>query len=184
LALARENIDRAGYGDQITLQLGDLLQLPLPDASYGRVICWGVLMHVPEVEAAIGELVRVTAPGGTIVVSETNVNSLHGRTIRPVKARQSSTVRLSREAAGLEIWKQTSAGDLLIRVADPNWLTREFARHGANLVVRRPSALTDLHTRLPRPMSALVQLANHGFFFTRWPGPALGNLFVFRKRVT
>lgn len=181
LELARENVDRAGYGDSISLQQGDLLQLPLPDGSHERVMCWGVLMHVPEVRDAIGELVRVTAPGGTIVVSESNVSSLHGRLIRPVIARRSSTVKVSREAAGLEIWRRTSAGNLLLRVADPQWLTAEFARHGATLSVRRPSALTDIHTRLGGPLSSVVRLVNHGFFLTRWPGPALGNLFIFKK---
>jgi SAM-dependent methyltransferase len=180
LELARENVERAGYGDSISLLQGDLLRLPLPDRSQGRVMCWGVLMHVPEVETAIGELVRVTAPGGTIVVSESNVSSLHGRLIRPVLARRTSTVRMAREAAGLEIWRRTSAGDLFIRVADPCWLTAEFAKHGATLVERRPSALTDIHTRLHGPLAAAVRQLNHAFFLTRWPGPALSNVFVFR----
>lgn len=180
LELARENVERAGYGDSISRQQGDLLRLPLADRSQGRVMCWGVLMHVPEVEAAIRELVRVTAPGGTIVVSESNVSSLHGRLIRPVLARRASTVRMAREAAGLEIWRRTSAGDLFIRVADPHWLTAEFAKHGATLVERRPSALTDIDTRLHGRLSAAVRQLNHAVFLTRWPGPALSNVFVFR----
>jgi len=182
LELARKNVDRAGYADSITLQQGDLLQLPFPDGTYGRVMCWGVLMHVPQVEEAIRELVRVTAPGGTILISESNIRSIHGRMIRFVKARQSSTVHIDRRPAGLEIWRRTSAGDLFIRVADPAWLTTAFARQGARLVARRPTGLTDLHTRLGPRASRVVQLASHGFFFTRWPGPALGNLFVFEKR--
>ena len=123
LRLARANVGRAGYSDSISLRHGDLLQLPLPDESHKRVMCWGVSMHVPEVEEAIGELVRVTAIGGTIVISESNVSSLHGRLIRPVIARRSSTLRTSREAPGLEIWRRTAEGDLFIRVADPHWLT-------------------------------------------------------------
>ena len=181
LELARENVEREGYGDAISLRQGDLLRLPLPDGSHGRVMCWGVLMHVPEVEAAIGELVRVTAPGGTIVISESNVSSLHGRLIRPVLARRTSTVSIAREAAGLEIWRRTSAGNLFIRVADPRWLTAEFAKHGATLVERRPSALTDVHTRLHGRLSSAVRLLNHAFFLTRWPGPALSNVFVFKR---
>ena len=181
LRLARANVERAGYSDSISLRHGDLLQLPLPDESHKRVMCWGVLMHVPEVEEAIGELVRVTAIGGTIVISESNVSSLHGRLIRPVIARRSSTLRTSREAPGLEIWRRTAEGDLFIRVADPHWLTAAFARHGATLLERRPSALTDIHTRLPRRLSSAVQLVNHAFYLTRWPGPALNNVFVFRR---
>jgi SAM-dependent methyltransferase len=181
LRLARANVERAGYSDSISLRDGDLLRLPMPDHSHKRVMCWGVLMHVPEVERAIAELVRVTAAGGTIVISESNLLSLHGRLIRPVLARRSRTVRMSREAPGLEIWRRTAEGDLFNRVADPHWLTAAFARHGATLLERRPSALTDIYTRLPGHLSSAVRLVNHAFYLTRWPGPALTNVFVFRK---
>ena len=59
-------------------------------------------------------------------------------------------------------------------------LTAEFAKHGATLVERRPSALTDVHTRLHGRLSTAVRQLNHAFFLTRWPGPALSNVFVFR----
>lgn len=43
--------------------------LPFPDASFPRVLCLGVLMHVKRDADALAELCRVLEPGGTLVVS-------------------------------------------------------------------------------------------------------------------
>ena len=36
------------------------------------MLCWGVLMHIPDADRAIGELTRVAKPGGVLVVEEIN----------------------------------------------------------------------------------------------------------------
>jgi SAM-dependent methyltransferase len=48
---------------------GSALCLPFPDAAFDRVIAAEVLEHIPPDEAAIGELVRVLRPGGTIAIT-------------------------------------------------------------------------------------------------------------------
>ncbi|MBA3654692.1 MAG: class I SAM-dependent methyltransferase [Actinobacteria bacterium] len=48
---------------------GDALALPFPDASFDRVIAAEVREHIPEDRTAMGELVRVLRPGGTIAVT-------------------------------------------------------------------------------------------------------------------
>ena len=42
--------------------------LPLQDGCADVTLCWGVLHHVDEPERAFAELVRVTRPGGTLLV--------------------------------------------------------------------------------------------------------------------
>src|SRR5215217_5926730 len=76
LAQARENVERAGVADLVRLERGDLLNLPLASAGVARLLVWGVLMHIPELERAVGELSRVLAAGGRLVVCEGNVRSL------------------------------------------------------------------------------------------------------------
>ncbi|SNS81980.1 Methyltransferase domain-containing protein [Geodermatophilus pulveris] len=48
---------------------GDLLALPLPDASVDRVIAAEVLEHVPDDATALAEIARVLRPGGTVAVT-------------------------------------------------------------------------------------------------------------------
>jgi SAM-dependent methyltransferase len=48
---------------------GDLLALPVPDASVDRVIAAEVLEHIPEDMAAFAEIARVLKPGGRVAVT-------------------------------------------------------------------------------------------------------------------
>jgi SAM-dependent methyltransferase len=48
---------------------GDLLTLPVPDASVDRVIAAEVLEHIPDDTAAIAEIARVLKPGGRLAVT-------------------------------------------------------------------------------------------------------------------
>ena len=48
---------------------GDLLHLPVPDASVDRVIASEVLEHIPDDRTAMAEIARVLKPGGTVAVT-------------------------------------------------------------------------------------------------------------------
>jgi SAM-dependent methyltransferase len=48
---------------------GDVFRLPFPDAHFDRVICAEVMEHVHDYESALGELVRVLKPGGTVGIT-------------------------------------------------------------------------------------------------------------------
>jgi malonyl-CoA O-methyltransferase len=54
----------------ITLLAGDVRALPLPDASFDVTWCRLVIGHLPACAPAYAELARVTAPGGTVIVSD------------------------------------------------------------------------------------------------------------------
>jgi SAM-dependent methyltransferase len=64
----------------------DLHDLPLPDDHVDIVVCALALMHVPDIEPVLAELVRVLRPGGSLVISDWRI--LIGDTGLPViKAR-------------------------------------------------------------------------------------------------
>lgn len=53
-----------------TFHEADLHDLPLPDDSVDLVVCAIALSHVPDLDPALAELVRVLRPGGHLVLSD------------------------------------------------------------------------------------------------------------------
>lgn len=64
LAVAREKLP------DVEFRIGNLLDLPFDDASFDLVTCSLALAHFENLEPAIGELARVTARGGRVVISD------------------------------------------------------------------------------------------------------------------
>ena len=56
-------------GAEADIKQGDALSLPFVDGEFDRVVAAEVLEHIPDDTAAIGELVRVLRPGGTMAVT-------------------------------------------------------------------------------------------------------------------
>ncbi len=46
--------------------------LPFADASFDLIICLDLLVHLPDPQAAVGELYRVLKPGGTALIDASN----------------------------------------------------------------------------------------------------------------
>lgn len=76
VALARELAEAASLRDLIELRVGDVRSLPYPDDSFDAVLAATVLVHVPEGERAIPEMVRVTRPGGRVGVFDLDGDSI------------------------------------------------------------------------------------------------------------
>lgn len=60
----------------LDVTLGSVTQVPFADASFDLVCSFKVLAHVPDIRAAVAELVRVTAPGGYLALEFYNPLSL------------------------------------------------------------------------------------------------------------
>lgn len=184
LERARQAVIESGFQSRVTHEWADLTAMSFKNGIFDRVLCWGVLMHVPDVEKAISELVRVTRPGGTIILSEGNMYSLQAVGLRWLKrllGRERAQVR--RTAAGIEFWEETSTGNLVTRQTDMRWLVRTLAAQGVRPVNRRAGQFTEMFTVIPwRSARLFVHLFNNIWFrWIRFPGPAFGNLLVFKK---
>jgi SAM-dependent methyltransferase len=99
---------------RLSLVQADAQRLPLPDASVDVAMAMHMLYHVPDIAAAIGELRRITKPGGTVLASTNSsghlaeigelldaaVSTQLGRPVRAIPAdsftTQTGTVMLSR----------------------------------------------------------------------------------------
>jgi len=66
---AAENAAAAKLIDRVTVQPGDILDLPFPDGHFDMVIAEAVTMFVDRARAT-AELARVTRPGGRVLATE------------------------------------------------------------------------------------------------------------------
>jgi ArsR family transcriptional regulator len=67
LAAARVNLERAGSANGM-VRLGDMYQLPLPDASFDAIVIHQVLHYADRPASALNEAARVLRPNGVLVV--------------------------------------------------------------------------------------------------------------------
>ena len=174
--------ERGSAGRSIEYRPGDLTRLDLPTASFDGVFCVGVLMHVPELDAALSELVRVLKPGGKLVLAETNASSPEMLAFR-LYWKRNGKVRVVRAPSGIETWSETPEGPLLARKMFMPWLIRALAKRGMVLEHRKSSDLTELPIYFGSPIvkKALYRL-NRFWLAIRGPASlAVGNILILRK---
>ncbi|KAF6141712.1 hypothetical protein GIB67_027890 [Kingdonia uniflora] len=64
----REISNAQGLGDKVTFQVGDALQLPFPNGKFDLVWSSECGIHLPDKTKFVSELVRIAAPGATIIL--------------------------------------------------------------------------------------------------------------------
>jgi ubiquinone/menaquinone biosynthesis C-methylase UbiE len=119
----------------VSLVQADAQRLPLPDGSVDVAMAMHMLYHVPDMAAAIGELRRITKPGGTVLASTNSMDSLReihdlldtavsSQLGRPVQAMpalgfstQSGTAMLRRQFSSVTL--RTHEASLSIPTAQP-----------------------------------------------------------------
>lgn len=184
LEMAREYVQTRGLEDRITLSRESLLELSFPSSSFDYVLCWGVLMHIPEVDRAVAELARVIKPRGSLVISESNKASLEAATMRNLKralGKEKAEVKVRPE--GVEYWKDKNGDALVTRQADIPFLIRRLEANGLTLHRRVAGQFSESYTRVSAaPLKKLVHEFNRLWFqHIKWAGPAFGNILFFRK---
>ncbi|MCX4240223.1 class I SAM-dependent methyltransferase [Paraliomyxa miuraensis] len=70
LEMAREQAEAHGLAARMSFCEGTVEALPFDDDRFDVVTCQLVLIHVADVEVALREMIRVTRPGGLVVVAE------------------------------------------------------------------------------------------------------------------
>ena len=69
-AIGRRKVERSGLGSRIRLEEGDALNLAFADDSFDAVTIAFGIRNIPNRERALGEIARVTRPGGLVAVLE------------------------------------------------------------------------------------------------------------------
>lgn len=74
LEVARNHAENASF--PVTFVYGDMHNLPFDDALFDGVRCERVLIHSADPGRVIGEMLRVARPGGHVVITEPDLDSL------------------------------------------------------------------------------------------------------------
>jgi 2-polyprenyl-3-methyl-5-hydroxy-6-metoxy-1,4-benzoquinol methylase len=186
LGMARYNIAAAGLEDRIVLRRENLLSLSFADRQFDFILCWGVLMHIPDIKRAMTELSRVLNAGGTLIIAEGNSRAPEARLRRAVKRwLRPGRGRPKDTPAGIEIWADSPAGPYMTRIAEIGYLIGQFEQHGLRLRHHLAHQFSEMYTRLPgRWLKRLVHALNAFYFLhIQDPRPAMGNLLVLQKMV-
>ncbi len=100
----------AAHRPELRTVLGDLTELPFPDSTFDVVLDVTVTYAVPDHERAIGELARVTRPGGAVLVFEPAFAALrraHDTTVHGVRRYRRRELVTLLERSGLHDQRST-----------------------------------------------------------------------------
>lgn len=137
-------VDLESGGDEARVQvIGSGLALPIRGGSCELVVCSEVLEHVPAPADAFGELVRVTCPGGRIVLTVPFIYPLHEEPYDFVRLTPHAIARLA-SIHGLEVEHLEAAGHEFHAMATllDMWLVRTLptrasaARRACGVLIR------------------------------------------------
>jgi 2-polyprenyl-3-methyl-5-hydroxy-6-metoxy-1,4-benzoquinol methylase len=185
LGLAKQKIENSAFANSIDLRREDLRALSFDDGAFDKVLCWGVLMHIPSVQTAVEELARVTRSKGFLVIQESNMRSMQSvtqRSLMRLLGKDMSAIKMTER--GAEKWRQTADGILLTRNANIEWLIRCVEANGLKLRYRFAGEFTILYVRVPWKFCKKAIM----WFNRRWLANggsarlAFTNILIFQKQ--
>jgi len=111
----------AGRAAHAALVLADARRLPLADDSADAVFAAGLVSHLPDTEAGLGELARITRPRGLLVLFHPSgraaLAARHGRALTPDEPLASGPLRQSTRATGWDLAIYDDAADHFFALA-------------------------------------------------------------------
>jgi 2-polyprenyl-3-methyl-5-hydroxy-6-metoxy-1,4-benzoquinol methylase len=184
-ALARtlQVVEHEGLQNQVVTEQRDITKLDYPDGRFGYILCWGVLMHVPQIDRAVAELARVLQPGGRLALGISNGASLDAAVVAAARALIGRRVPAELTDFGRCRRYDTPTGSLLVRdIHVPN-LIRFAESHGLSSVARYGGQLTELHSRVRAPWARAIMGRLNALWseHVRWAGPAQNNILILEK---
>lgn len=181
---ARQFAKDAGVGKMIDFEQADLTQLRFADATFETLFSWGVVIHIPELDKALSELVRVTKPGGRIALQVTNKGALDHK-IEDIARFLLRKPEVGQEKLkfGVGGWCDMHGGQLYNWKMNIGVLTDAMQQLGCTRIYRGAAEFTELQRRVGiSPVRNLMRRFNNLYFNLSGPAAlACTNLLVFRK---
>ncbi|WP_013322351.1 class I SAM-dependent methyltransferase [Gloeothece verrucosa] len=161
----------------------DLTALSFADASFKSIFSWGVIIHIKEIEKALDELARVTAPGGKLGLYITNKNALD-HTIESLARDLLSKHKLAWESLpmGKGIWFDFNNEKLWVWQIDTTALIKYLEQKNFRLTAHIIGEFTEIQRRLKGvPRTLLLKFNNLCYSLKVSPNLASTNLLIFEK---
>ena len=155
LSHARERAEAAGVSDRITFRQGDLTALDVEDEAFPYVFSWGVVIHVPDFDAALANLARVTKPGGVLALHLLNATAADWRGEKAVRRLLGKTLDIQETALGEGVWYDYNGEQLWVHRFDADKLDARMQDLGLAPRGRRAMEYTETQWRLKGPLSPL-----------------------------
>lgn len=180
----RRRAKRAGVEERIRFQQGDLTRLDFADHSFPAVFCWGVLIHIPQIEQALEEMVRILQPGGRLALYVTNQAALDHFVLQAARrVLGKPPARYESGALGRGRWHVTGEDRLWVWHVNVPALTAHLSTRGMVRVARMPGELTETQRRVGGPLRRGLLWMNRAYSRLNLPAqPCADNLLVFEKR--
>jgi ubiquinone/menaquinone biosynthesis C-methylase UbiE len=160
---ARQRVRAARLDDRIEFRREDLTSLTFPDGTFAFAFCWGVLMHVPDIDKAVGELARVLKPGGRIAFSLLNPRSADAAMLKLARALRGSR----RDRQGGSDWVRDTTGPIYVRGNTPSAFARVTDAAGLRTRERRAAQFTEYRAPAGLPRTLVAGLNEGWFRFVR-----------------
>jgi 2-polyprenyl-3-methyl-5-hydroxy-6-metoxy-1,4-benzoquinol methylase len=178
---ARRVAEELAAENPITVWKDSLVELSAASNTYDFILCAHVLMHVPEIQRAIEQLIRALKPGGWLLVMENNAYSFQEFVRNRLKILYSDP-RLEPEG-NVYITHTSNGEEYIMRQLNVGWFLDFCARHGARLEKRWAREFTELYAVFRNPLLAgLVRKLNTALFWVPGIAPlAFQNVLLLRK---
>lgn len=181
LQRARARAAASGVESQLSFECHAMEELPFEPDSFDAIHCRGALMHIPNWEGALRNLIRVLKPGGHIVLLENNHASLYFRSATLAKGLQGKDVR--RTQSGVEYWSTCEGLPFVARKADVKALGQTLAELGVRTTAIFATGIVEISHHLPGVVRNWVRSLNYFWFTHSLPwGPCANIAIVGEKK--
>ncbi len=183
LEMGEKNIEFEGLSSKITLQCDNIRELSFENKHFDYILCWGVLMHIPDLEKAISELSRVLKPGGFLIISENNSNAIEIPVVRVMQYLLKRPTISKVTPFGIENWTSGSDKTLFCRSTNISWLIKRMNKEKMVVVNHVAGEFTSSYgfTSSVLMKKIIHSFNNFWFKFVKLPQPAMGNIIIFQK---
>jgi len=179
---AQKRATAEGVVDKIDFTQADLTNLHFLNGTFETIFCWGVLIHVPDIDKGLCELVRVLKPGGRLALQMTNMTAFDHKLERIARLLTGKGKLGEQKQYGQIGWCKTHGEDMFWMRADFAAFTKRLKELGCRRVYRCASEFTELQRRVGGPLRWGLRKINDLWFDLNLPAaPACTCIYVYEK---